>query len=192
MRIIAGEFKGRRLASVKGDIRPTSDKVREAVFSILGPAVLEAKVLDLFAGTGALSLEALSRGAADAVLVEEQGAALSVLQKNLDTLGLTERARVLPLPVAAALRKLTAQGTQFSLIFLDPPYGRGLALKTLATLQDSGILSPDARVVAEHSQRETLPDQVGRLILSHNRRYGDTQVSFYEIRENSTRQELSG
>jgi 16S rRNA (guanine966-N2)-methyltransferase len=192
MRIIAGEFKGRRLAAVKGRIRPTSDKVREAIFSILGPAVVGARVLDLFAGTGALSLEALSRGALDAVLVEEQAAALSVLRQNLETLGIGYRVRVMPIPVSAALRKLAAQGTQFSLIFLDPPYGRGLALNTLEALQDSGLLQADARIVAEHSHREALPEQVGRLMLHQCRRYGDTQVAFYGIRENSQEQELSG
>jgi 16S rRNA (guanine966-N2)-methyltransferase len=192
MRIIAGEFKGRRLAAVKGRIRPTSDKVREAIFSILGPAVEEARVLDLFAGTGALTLEALSRGAADAVLVEEHPAALRVLRENLDTLGLHERVRVLALPVSIALRKLAAQERQFSLIFLDPPYGRGLALNTLEALQYSGLLRPAARVVAEHSNREALPEQVGRLTLIQSRRYGDTQVAFYGIGENSQEQELSG
>jgi 16S rRNA (guanine966-N2)-methyltransferase len=192
MRIIAGEFKGRRLAAVKGRIRPTSDKVREAIFSILGPAVSGARVLDLFAGTGALSLEALSRGAREAVLVEEHPAALSVLRQNLEALGLTGRVRVLPLPVSAAIRKLTAQGAQFSLIFLDPPYGRGLALNTLEILQDTSLLQPAARIVAEHSHREALPERVGRLMLSQCRRYGDTQVAFYGIRENSQEQELSG
>jgi 16S rRNA (guanine966-N2)-methyltransferase len=192
MRIIAGEFKGRRLAAVKGRIRPTSAKVREAIFSILGPAVAGAKVLDLFAGTGALSLEALSRGAQDAVLVEEHASALSVLRQNLEALELTDRVRVLPLPVSAALRKLAAQETQFSLIFLDPPYGRGLALSTLEALQNSGLLLPAARIVAEHSHREVLPEQVGRLTLHQSRRYGDTQVAFYWIRENSEEQELSG
>jgi 16S rRNA G966 N2-methylase RsmD len=114
------------------------------------------------------------------------------LQKNIETLGLKDRARVMPLPVAAALKKLLAQGTQFSLIFLDPPYGRGLALKTLAALQECTLLEPHARIVAEHSLREALPEQVGRLRLSQNRRYGDTWVSFYGIRENSQPQELSG
>ncbi len=192
MRIIAGEFKGRRLAAVKGHIRPTSDKVREAIFNILGPAVLEARVLDLFAGTGALTLEALSRGAREAVLVEDQGAALGVLRRNLAALGLEDRTRVMPMPVQGALRKLAAQEEQFTLVFLDPPYERGLALETLATLQGSGLLFPEAKVVAEHSYRETLPEQVGRLKLSQGRRYGDTQVAFYEVRENSQEQELSG
>jgi 16S rRNA (guanine966-N2)-methyltransferase len=191
MRIIAGEFRGRRLAAVKGRIRPTSDRVREAIFNILGPAVLEASVLDLFAGTGALTLEALSRGAREAVLVEDQEAALGVLRRNLVALGLEDRVRVMPMPVQGALRKLAARGEQFTLVFLDPPYGRGLAQETLATLQGSGLLFPEAKVVAEHSHRETLPEQVGRLKLSQGRRYGDTQVTFYEVGENSQEQELS-
>jgi 16S rRNA (guanine966-N2)-methyltransferase len=192
MRIIAGEFRGRRLAAVRGRIRPTSDKVREAIFNILGPAVAEAKVLDLFAGTGALSLEALSRGAADTVLVEEQATALSVLRQNLEALGIQERVRVLALPVSGALKKLAAQGAQFSLIFLDPPYGRGLALETLTALENSDLLMPAARVVAEHSHREALPERLGRLRLSLDRRYGDTQVAFYGVEENSQEEELSG
>ena len=192
MRIIAGEFKGRRLAAVKGRIRPTSDKVREAVFSILGVAVVEARVLDLFAGTGALTLEALSRGAAAAVLVEEHPAALKVLQQNLETLGLHEKVGVLALPVAGALRKLAARKGRFNLVFLDPPYDTGLALKTLTALEALDLLGPAASVVAEHSHRESLPERLGSLRLSQARRYGDTQVAFYRVEENSPEQELSG
>jgi 16S rRNA (guanine966-N2)-methyltransferase len=192
MRIIAGEFKGRRLAAVKGHIRPTSDKVREAIFSILGAAVVKARVLDLFAGTGALTLEALSRGAAAAVLVEEHPAALKVLQQNLVALALNEKVRVLALPVSAALRKLAARRDRFSLVFLDPPYERGLALKTLTALAASDLLGPEASVVAEHSHREALPERLGSLRLSQARRYGDTQVAFYGVEENSQEQELSG
>ncbi|MEJ2069143.1 MAG: 16S rRNA (guanine(966)-N(2))-methyltransferase RsmD [Syntrophobacterales bacterium] len=192
MRIIAGEFRGRRLAAVKGRIRPTSDRVREAIFNVLGPVVVEARVLDLFAGTGALSLEALSRGAREAVLVEDQGAALEVLRRNLTALGLENQVRVLPIPVQKALKKLAGQGEGFTLIFLDPPYEKGLALKTLTTLQGSGLLLPEARIIAEHSQREILPEQVGQLTLGQCRRYGDTQVAFYQVRENTAEQESSG
>jgi 16S rRNA (guanine(966)-N(2))-methyltransferase RsmD len=192
MRIIAGEFKGRRLAAVKGRVRPTSDRVREAIFNVLGPAVAEARVLDLFAGTGALSLEALSRGARDAVLVEDHGTALNILRDNIKTLGLENRTRVLTLPVTRALKKLAAQGEHFNLVFLDPPYERGLALKTLTALQGSGLLLPEARIIAEHSQRERLPELAGALKLSQCRRYGDTQVAFYEVGENTAEQESSG
>ena len=191
MRIIAGALKGRVLAPVKGRTRPTAAKVREAIFDILGSAVLEVMVLDLFAGTGALGMEALSRGAAQAVFVEEQPAALKVLRRNLETLGLQDLSLVLPLPVATALKKLAAQGARFSLVFLDPPYGDGAA-PTLAALAASGLLSPQARVVAEHGRRETLPEASLGLARQTLRRYGDTQVAIYRRLDNSESKERPG
>lgn len=179
MRIIAGEFRGRRLAAVKGAVRPTSDRVREAIFSILGERVLGARVLDLFAGTGALALEALSRGAATAVLVEEAPAAVAVIRKNVAHLGVGERVRLLPLPVAGAIKKLAAAGERFDLIFLDPPYGRGLAAATLAQLGEGQVLTAEATVVAEMSRRELPPPTAGVLSLTEVRDYGDTRVAFY-------------
>src|SRR5574340_997497 len=109
MRIIAGAFKGRRLAPVKGRMRPTAAKVREAVFSILGPALAGLKVLDLFAGTGALGIEALSRGAAAAVFVEDHPESLKVLRRNLADLGLEDRTAVRALPVTTALKQMAGQ-----------------------------------------------------------------------------------
>jgi len=191
MRIIAGAFKGRVLAPVKGRTRPTAAKVREAIFDILGSAVLEVKVLDLFAGTGALGIEALSRGAAQAVFVEDQPAALKGLRRNLEALGLKDLSVVLPLPVAAALKKLAAQGARFSLVFLDPPYREGAAA-TLAALAASGLLSPQALVVAEHSRRETLPEAGFGLARQTLRRYGDTQVAIYLALDNSEPKERPG
>ncbi len=179
MRIIAGALKGRVLAPVKGQTRPTAARVREAIFNILGAAVLEARVLDLFAGTGALGIEALSRGAAMAVFVEDHPEALKGLRRNLDSLGLLERSQVLPLPVAAALKKLAVPKERFGLVFLDPPYGGGVAEATLTALTASGLLLPQAWVVAEHSRRETLPEIAGALRQLTLRRYGDTQVAIY-------------
>jgi 16S rRNA (guanine(966)-N(2))-methyltransferase RsmD len=184
LRIIAGSLKGRPLAPVKGRMRPTAAKVREAVFNILGPAVLEARVLDLFAGTGALGIEALSRGAREAVLVEEDALVLRVLRRNLETLNLADRTKVLPLPVLKALKKLTAQGEKFDLAFLDPPYGGGVAAATLAALAAGELLLSGAWAVVEHSRRETLPESCGNLSLRELRRYGDTQVAFYLAPEN--------
>ncbi|PIU52934.1 MAG: 16S rRNA (guanine(966)-N(2))-methyltransferase RsmD [Deltaproteobacteria bacterium CG07_land_8_20_14_0_80_60_11] len=183
MRIIAGAFKGRRLAPVKGQIRPTAAKVREAVFSILGPAVLGAKVLDLFAGTGALGIEALSRGAAVAVFVEDHPESLRVLHRNLEALGLTDRTTVWPLPVTAALKKLAGRGERFGLAFLDPPYAGGDAAAALSALAELSLLLPGTRVVVEHSRREDLPEACGPLRRLEVRRYGDTQVAFYLVAE---------
>ncbi len=183
MRIIAGRFKGRRLAPVKGGIRPTSDRVREAIFNILGEAVVGARVLDLFAGTGALALEALSRGAASAMLVEEEPAALAVLRRNVALLGVADRVHIIPAPVQAALKRLEAAGERFELIFLDPPYGRGLAGATLELLGAGSLTGRGARVVAELHQREVPPPTAGRVRLTDLRRYGDTQVAFYRVDE---------
>ncbi len=183
MRIIAGDLKGRRLAPVRGRMRPTAAKVREAVFNILGPAVAGIKVLDLFAGTGALGIEALSRGAAAAVFVEDHPQSLQVLRRNLDDLGLLERAAVWALPVAAALKKLAGRGECFGLAFLDPPYGGEVAAAAVAALASLNLLAPEARVVVEHSRRETLPEACGRLRLLEVRRYGDTQVAIYLFAE---------
>ncbi len=185
MRIIAGAFKGRRLAPVKGRTRPTAAKVREAVFDILGPAVVGVRVLDLFAGTGALGIEAMSRGAVAAVFVEDHPEAVKALRRNLEDLGLQGQTRVWPLPVTAALKKLAGQGERFDLAFLDPPYGGVKATAALAALASLDLLAAAARVVVEHSRRETLPEESGRLKRTEVRRYGDTQVAFYLLEESA-------
>jgi len=183
MRVIAGALKGRRLAPVKGLIRPTGAKVREAIFNILGETAADAKVLDLFAGTGALGIEALSRGAQEAVFVEDHPESLKVLRRNLETLGLLDRTRVMPIAVNAALKKLAAQAAVFNLAFLDPPYGFDKAAAALEALAAAGIMAPEAWVVAEHSRRDTLPEAAGSLQRRELRRYGDTQVAFYQAAE---------
>jgi 16S rRNA (guanine966-N2)-methyltransferase len=188
MRIIAGALKGRRLAPVKGRTRPTAAKVREAIFDILGPAVAGVRVLDLFAGTGALGIEALSRGAAAAVFVEDHPEAAKALRRNLADLGLQEQTRVWPLPVASALKKLATQGERFGLAFLDPPYEGGAAIVALNALISLDLLVPEAHVVIEYSRRATVPEERGPLQRLRVRRYGDTQVAFYRLAE-STPQE---
>lgn len=187
MRIIAGVFKGRRLAPVKGRTRPTAAKVREAVFNILGSAVEGVRVLDLFAGTGALGIEAISRGAAVAIFVEDHPEAVKALRRNLEELGLEKQTTVWPLPVTMALKKMAARGERFGLAFLDPPYGGGKAEATMEALATLDLLSPGASVVVEYSRRETLPEASGGLRRKQVRRYGDTQVAFYLKQESQNR-----
>ncbi len=179
MRIIAGRLKGRRLAAVRGPVRPTADRVREAVFNILGSAVEGARVLDLFAGSGAMGIEALSRGAATAVFVEDHPAAVGVLRRNLELCGLTAAGQVRAQAAAAALKALSAQGRQFEVIFCDPPYGRGLAADSLARLAAGSLAAPGAVAVVEHSRREELAAVYESWGRRQERRYGDTVVSFY-------------
>lgn len=186
MRIIGGRLKGRRLAGVRGQIRPTADRVREAIFNILGADVIDARVLDLYAGTGALGLEALSRGAQAAVFVENQASALQVLHRNLAQCGLQEVGRILPLPVGRALPKLAAAGERFFLIFLDPPYGQNLAAATIVLLARHHLVSPGGLIIAEHSRREELAATYLNIERIDQRRYGATLISFYACCHNDS------
>jgi 16S rRNA (guanine(966)-N(2))-methyltransferase RsmD len=179
MRVIAGRFGGRRLADAPGvGVRPTAERVREALFSALGD--LEgARVLDLYAGTGALGIEALSRGASAAVFVEQSRAALAVLRRNLETLELNARsgpARVIRGDACAVLRRLGRAGERFDLVLLDPPYASDQALPALEGLVAAGLLAPEAEVVLEASRRHPVTPVAG-LVLRDQRRYGDTLIA---------------
>lgn len=181
MRVIAGRFGGRRLREApRSGVRPTSDRVRESLFAWLGD-VEGASVLDAYAGTGALGIEALSRGARRVVFVERSPAALSVLRRNLGDLGLgasPEEARVVRGEALRTVRRLGRAGERFDLVLLDPPYASGELPGILEALVASGVLVPDAEVVVEASRRHPLP-RVGGLAMRAARRYGDTQVGRY-------------
>ena len=177
MRLTGGLDRGRRLFVPRGSrTRPTASKVREAIFNILGPP--PGPVLDLFAGSGALGLEALSRGAPAAVFVERDGVALAALRRNLREASVEQRARVIGGDVRSALRKLAAGEERFSWVFLDPPYVKDTG-GVLAELSGSNLLTACAVVIVEHDHRHQPPDSVGCLFLTDRRQYGDTELSFY-------------
>ena len=179
MRITGGAFRSRPLVAPRGNAtRPTSDRVREALFSILGSldAVASGQVLDLYAGTGALGLEALSRGAARATFVEPARAALGALRANVDALGVADRVRVLAVPVARAVELLA--GEVFELVLADPPYADvAEAARALERLAEARILGPGGLVVLEHSAKER-PIPAG-FAPAGTRRYGDTALSLF-------------
>lgn len=181
MRVIAGRLGGRRLVAPRGaETRPTTDRVREALFSALGD-VSGAAVCDLYAGTGALGIEALSRGAARAAFVESGRAALAALRENLASLDLGQVAQVIPAPVERSLDRLTqvAGGAPFDLVLMDPPWAALAAAVTAAgRLVSLGLLAPHGRLVLEHARRDAAPAIPG-LSLDSTRAYGDTAVSLY-------------
>ncbi len=182
MRVIAGSAKGRRLETVAGwSVRPTADRVKEALFSMLGSRVelADAALLDLFAGSGALGIEALSRGAARLSFVEQDHAARLVLARNLERCGFAAQARVLALPVRRALSELQSRGEIFDCVLLDPPYGRGLAEATLSGLASGALLAPAAWVVVEHHTDDILDAAYGVLQLTASKRYGSTALTLY-------------
>lgn len=180
MRIIAGQFRGTRLAGLgKGDpgahLRPTSDRVRESLFSVLSARVDwdGLQVLDLFAGTGALGLEALSRGAARAVFVENGRVGQKLIAANIDTLRVADQTRVLRCDAT----RLPQAEVPADLIFLDPPYGKGLGAKALVSARAMGWIAAEALVVWEESAAQPAPDGFALL---DQRRYGDTYVTLLE------------
>lgn len=180
MRVVGGRLKGRALKGPAADaIRPTSDRLRETLFNILahsyGDPVEGARVLDLFAGTGAMAIEALSRGARFALFVDQSAEACALIRANVETLGLGEAARLL----RRDARKLGAASAQdrFSLAFLDPPYGKGLASQALIALRDGGWLDKDALVLIEEAAQAEVVLPEG-FALIEARGYGDTQVIF--------------
>ncbi|HEY7933733.1 MAG TPA: 16S rRNA (guanine(966)-N(2))-methyltransferase RsmD [Solirubrobacteraceae bacterium] len=177
MRVIAGGLRGRRLKAPAGTVtRPTSDRVREALFSMLGP-IAETRVLDLFAGTGALGIEALSRGAQRALLVERDAHAIAVIKANLSALGIAgEQAQVMHADVLEALGTARDRHETYDLVFIDPPYrqAREYAQTLPAALQP--LLAAPARVVVESDRRDPLELE---LPLQRERRYGDTLIRIH-------------
>jgi 16S rRNA (guanine966-N2)-methyltransferase len=179
MRIISGTSKGKRLATPKGHaLRPTSDRVKESIFNILG-GVVEAKVvLDLFAGTGNLGIEALSRGAKRVIFVERGREATRLMKNNLSQCRMTMLSEIIPKDVIRAIGVLHQRGETFDLILMDPPYEKGLIEKTLWKLQSNRIYHDDSILIIEHDRREALPTELDGWNLIRQRKIGDTLISF--------------
>ncbi len=181
IRVIGGEYRGRRLTSVKGmATRPTADRVRESIFNIIGDKISGARVLDLFAGTGAMGIEAMSRGADFALFIDNSPAAIKTIQHNIETLGIRMDmdAVILCRDIGRNLNDL--QGTsEFDLIFMDPPYGKGLIEPTLAALPKTHSLRLEAIAVVEHRADEPIKD-VSSFRVYDQRTYGKTMVSFFQ------------
>lgn len=194
MRVIGGKAKGRRLKVPKGHfLRPTASRVKEALFDILPHDLSGLRVLDLFAGSGSLSVEALSRGATEAILVDASSSAEKAIQDNLRASGFAERSRVWIAPVLRALKSLARRGEDFDLIFVDPPYEKGWVGKALSAVAGAGLLRKDGILVIEHSVREKVEESYGALRLRDQRRYGATLLSFFVLIPNfSVRKELNG
>lgn len=196
MRIIGGELKSRKIQFPKSRLtRPMTDRTKETVFNIIGGLVDGKHILDLFAGSGSLGLEALSRGALDVIFVDQAEWSVKVVRKNLVQLGLENKAKVYKGDVMRLIRKFEKDGNVFSLVFVDPPFNRGLVKKTLHRLDQSVILAPFAQVVVGHSRQEQLPESLQTLKLTRTKKIGQACLSFYfrlESQDGETKSYLSG
>lgn len=181
MRIIAGEFSSRRIETRKGsETRPTLEKVREAVFSSLGNSFDGGSFLDLYAGSGANGLEALSRGMNDAVFVDIARDAIQVIRRNIDSLGVKDRCQVLAMKDTRALSLLMEQGKQFTVIYIDPPYRKQHNHEILSYIAENHLLEPGGTAVIESLKEEQYKEDYPGLVYDHDRVYGISRITYYK------------
>ncbi|MCP4650745.1 MAG: 16S rRNA (guanine(966)-N(2))-methyltransferase RsmD [PVC group bacterium] len=181
MRITSGTFKGRILKQPKSkDVRPTTEKVRKAIFDVLSDFIVDKQVLDLFSGSGALGCEALSRGASGVTFIEKKRECVKVIKDNLSILNADKKYKIIEKDVLSAFKILQKKGLKFSVIIADPPYYGGLAKKCLLEICNYDILNPPTIIIIEHYKKDELPEQVGNYALWQLKKYGDTFVSFFK------------
>ncbi|HEV2289088.1 MAG TPA: 16S rRNA (guanine(966)-N(2))-methyltransferase RsmD [Candidatus Acidoferrales bacterium] len=183
MRVIAGKFKSRRLHPPRGiALRPTSDRLRETLFNILGPTVEGSLFVDVFAGTGAVGIEAISRGAEQVIFIEKNTSAAELIRENLKSLRIVGGVAVLPFEVIRGLKQLAAQRILADLIFLDPPYAQPADyLHVLEFISESHLLAPGGLLIAEHARKMELPEKLEKLERSRLVEQGDSALSFYHM-----------
>lgn len=192
MRVIAGTYRSRILKSLKGlALRPTSDRLRETLFNVLGPAVVGARFVDVFAGTGAVGIEALSRGAAEVVFIENHPPAVALIRKNLESLGVRSGAAVFGADALRGLEMLAAKrkgdGAAFDFVFLDPPYAAAEEYeRVLRVLGSASFLAPGSVIIAEHHKKFDLPVHAGSLTRFRILKQGDAALSFYRHEESNS------
>lgn len=184
MRVISGERKGTKIKAVPGDnTRPTTDKVKESLFNVIGPYFNGGRALDLFAGSGGLGIEALSRGCEETVFVDQHFKAIQTIQDNLVTTRLTERSRVLKKDVAVALTELASE-EPFKLIFLDPPYAKERLVEHVTFIEQHDMLTDNGVIVCEHGTELELPERIGRFEVVKRMRYSAViSITLYEFIE---------
>ncbi|HEK9954572.1 TPA: 16S rRNA (guanine(966)-N(2))-methyltransferase RsmD [Streptococcus equi subsp. zooepidemicus] len=177
MRIVSGEFGGRPLKTLEGKTtRPTSDKVRGAIFNMIGPYFKGGRVLDLFAGSGGLSIEAISRGMSEAVLVERDRKAQAIIQANIEMTKASQQFTLLKMDAERALDHLSGQ---FDVVFLDPPYAKEAIVANIEALAERGLLSDDVMIVCETDRSVALPEEIAWLGIWKEKQYGISKVTVY-------------
>lgn len=196
MRIIGGALKSRRINFPKSRLtRPMTDRTKETLFNILGGLVYSKHVLDLYAGSGSLGLEALSRGAFDVTFIDQADWATRCIKKNLKELDLEDKGEVIEGDIFRVIGKLEKSGKKYSLIFVDPPFNKGLVKKTLNRLEQSDIVAPFAQIVVGHSGHEPLPETLQTFNVTRTKKIGQACLSFLfrvESKDGETKSYISG
>lgn len=182
MRVISGNLRGLKLNAPKNDdVRPTTDRVKESMFNVINMYIMESSILDLFAGTGSLGIECLSRGANDCVFVDLNRESLQVVNSNIKKARLEQKSTVMNLSYKDAISKLSIQNKKFDVIFMDPPYYKDMFIDALTNIDQKDILQEEGIIVVEHDTKENLADKVGRLEKFKSKKYGNTTISLYQM-----------
>ncbi|MDD5679774.1 MAG: 16S rRNA (guanine(966)-N(2))-methyltransferase RsmD [Candidatus Omnitrophica bacterium] len=188
MRIIAGKYRSRLIKVPKNaEVRPTKDRIREALFNIIIGYVNNAAVLDIFAGSGAFGIESISRGAESAAFIDSEKACIETIEENLKTLGIEgSKVSLIRMDAFKAIDKLCNDGKKFDIILLDPPYYEDMAKKCLIKLGEHDILKPRCIIVVEHHKKDILPTETGNITSYRTVCYGDIRLTFYRLKENQS------
>ncbi|CAM4031150.1 DNA methyltransferase [Bacillus manliponensis] len=187
MRVVSGKCKGHPLKAVPGNTtRPTTDKVKEAIFNIIGPYFEGGLALDLFGGSGGLGIEALSRGIDKAIFVDRDGKAVKIIRQNLETCRLAEQAEVYRNDAERAIKALIKREVSFDLVLLDPPYKDQKIISLISAIEQHGLLHESGTIMAEHEVEVTLPEMIGTLVKVREEDYGITAISIYKYEGGGT------
>ncbi len=182
VRVISGERKGHRLKAVPGTAtRPTTDKVKEAIFNIIGPYFDGGTALDLYGGSGGLGIEALSRGVSKVIFIDQSRKAIETIKENLTNCYYMEKAEVYRNDSTRAIKALIKRELSFSFIFLDPPYANQQLVSEIGIITDNGLLQKDGTIIAEHTAELHLPDQIGLVDCIERKTYGETTISIFRF-----------
>lgn len=180
MRIVAGEYGGRRLKSLAGDrTRPTTDKVKGAIFNMIGPYFDEGRVLDLFSGSGGLAIEAVSRGMAEAVCIDKNYQAIQIIKENIEVTKEPEKFHVMKMDATAALKKLALEQQVFDLVLLDPPYAKQEILNQIELLETLQLVHEGTLIVCETDKKVGLPSEIGSFSRKKHQEYGISAIDIY-------------
>lgn len=184
MRVISGKARGLKLNTPKNeDVRPTTDRVKESLFNIINGYIIDGEILDLFAGTGSLGIECLSRGASKCVFVDLNKSSIDIVKSNINKARVEANSEVMNMDFKSAIEKVKNNSYKFDVIFMDPPYYKDMFIDALKKIEQSNILKEDGIIVVEHDTKHEFPENVGKLCKNRNKKYGNTTLTFYSMED---------
>ena len=184
LRVISGKARGLKLDTPKNqDVRPTTDRVKESLFNVINSYIMDSNILDLFAGTGSLGIECLSRGAKNCVFVDKSKDSINIVRSNVKKARVENESTILNVDFKDAVKRLSTQNQKFDVIFMDPPYYENMFIECLKSIDKFNLLDEDGIIVVEHDTKDLFEDSIGRLNKSREKKYGNTTLTFYKLEE---------